>query len=324
MDKTHPQIQWLLESDLASIRYLSLKNLLNKAGNDPEVKAAFQAIQSEGPVPEILDAQAAKGQWEKVGHYYTYKYTSTHWSMLLLSELQVDPANQKFQNGVDYMLDATKEVIYNGLHGIAPKDKRSLDVGKSDLTCLWSNILRYCLYAGRWDDERLQNMIQFSALAARDRDGYCNHNGNLSCIWGVLRTLWAFALIPENKRSDLVQQAMQRGVDFLVNDYDLTKANYPTPADAPHEVWFKPAFPLFYQSDILMALRVLAELDQLHQPKAQPALDWLESLRKKEGTWRGTSPYSSRTWKGVGKPKETNRWVTYLAAYILEQANRPL
>lgn len=71
--------------------------------------------------------------------------------------------------------------------------------------------------------------------------------------------------------------------------------------------------------DILFTLRVLAELDALDQPGAQPGLAWLAERRQQNGRWRGGSPYRQRTWREMGDSAETNRWITLHAACILKK-----
>ncbi len=108
---------------------------------------------------------------------------------------------------------------------------------------------------------------------------------------------------------------------FLLDTYRLVDANYPTPDNGKiHSLWTKVSFPLFYQVDILFTLRVLAELDALDRPGAQPALQWLAAQRQ-NGRWRGGNPYRARTWRALGDREETDRWVSLYAAGILKQAN---
>ncbi|MEZ4518816.1 MAG: hypothetical protein R3C44_19030 [Chloroflexota bacterium] len=52
--------------------------------------SAKAALMSEGPVPTIFGKQTEQGDWADEQSYYTPKYVSTHWSMLLLEELAVD------------------------------------------------------------------------------------------------------------------------------------------------------------------------------------------------------------------------------------------
>ena len=119
-----------------------------------------------------------------------------------------------------------------------------------------------------------------------------------------------------------VGQAIERGVAFLLEDGRLADAAYPGPAGRQiHPLWFDLNFPLFYQADILFALRVLAELEVLDRPGAAPALTWL-ATRCREGRWRGCNPYGNRTWPDLRSRAETNRWVTLQAQRILMRAPR--
>lgn len=299
-------ILWLLDAETPTIRYLTLRDLLNYPASDPQLTSAQQAIMIEGPVPAILKKQTVSGQWADEHSYYTPKYVSTHWSMMLLTELYVDPADDRFQRGVDYMLTATEVKL-----------QERLTANELDLGCFWGNVLRYALHARRGDDPRVKAIVDF---AIRDlSNGYCRceHNYEFSCAWGVGRTLWGLAALPD--RSD-VQAAIDHALTFLLDFYSLKDVNYPTPDKAKvHRMWSRLNFPLFYQADILFALRVLAELGALHHPGAAPALDWLEAQQLKNGRWRGSSPYRQRTWSKMG---ETARWVSLHAATILQQAGR--
>ncbi len=81
-------------------------------------------------------------------------------------------------------------------------------------------------------------------------------------------------------------------------------------------------FPLFYQTDVLFALRVLDDLGALDRPGAQPALTWLAERRQKNGRWRGSSPFRQRTWRELGGREETDRWVSLQSAQLLQRAGR--
>jgi hypothetical protein len=151
----------------------------------------------------------------------------------------------------------------------------------------------------------------------------CEHNYRTPCAWGVVRSLSGLAAVPKSRRSREVRSAIAKGIAFLTEDGRLLRADYPTPGNRPpNPLWFKLNFPLFYQADLLFTLRVLGELDALHQPGAQPALDWLERVRNREGRWRGSSPFRRRTYKELGGREETDRWVSLQAAWILHRAGR--
>jgi len=100
-------VDWLLEEDKnnPSVRYLALRNLLDRPESDARVRQARSAIMRQGPVPIILDAQEPEGYWVKSGSGYSPKYRSTVWSLLILAELAADPDEVRVRRGCDYLLD---------------------------------------------------------------------------------------------------------------------------------------------------------------------------------------------------------------------------
>ncbi|MGF1504800.1 MAG: hypothetical protein ACFB51_06640 [Anaerolineae bacterium] len=290
---------WLLDSTIPLFRYLTLRHLLDAPEDDPRVQAARRAMQTAGPIPAIYAGQSEAGHWAEEHSYYTPKYTSTHWSLLLLAELAADPADERLQRGIDYML------------GMLVPD---LNVENHGWECFWGNLLVYAVHGGRQDDPRVQRIVDYLVQHAGWR---CEHNDELPCAWGSARALWGLAVLPE--RSPAVEATIAGGVDFLLSRHSLLAADYPTPG-APHKMWGKVNFPLFYQADVLFVLRVLAAIDRLDHPDAQPALGWLADRRRANGTWSGASPFRSRTWAALGDRTETTRWVSLQAATVLKQA----
>jgi hypothetical protein len=299
---------WLLEATTPAIRYRTLTELLGLSTENPQVQAAQRAIMRDGPVPAILAKQTASGQWPHESSYYTPKYTSTHWSLLLLTELGVDGHHPGFGRGVDFMLADTAVAITN----------RFITAKPLDIACLWGNILRYAIHAGRLDDPRTQAIITLLVRSLQNGGCQCQYNAGLACAWGVARSLWGLVAIPVAGRSTAVHEVLAQGIDFLLNQFSLVAANYPVQEGGKiHPLWFKLNFPLFYQVDILFVLRVLAELDALNQPGAAGAVEWLRERRLGNGRWRSRSPYRSRTWGCLGDCAETDRWVSLQAALLL-------
>jgi len=227
--------------------------------------------------------------------------------MLLLSELAVDSANPQFRSGAEYMLGAALEHTLSWF-----------DAYQKDLACFWSNLLCYALAAGVHDDLRLDVVIGLLVDNAMRSEWRCRYNNKLPCAWGAARALWSLAALPPGKRSAQVDAAIQSGLSFLLDEYSLVEANYPVHEGGKVNVlWSRLNFPLFYAADILLVLRALAELGELSQPGAGPALDWLAQRRNSAGHWRGSSPFRSRTWP-LGDQEETDRWVSLQAAVILK------
>ena len=302
---------WLMQANTPSIRYQTLRFLLDLPESDPAVLQAREAMRSEGPIPVILERQAATGAWKGEHSFYTPKYTSTHWSMLLLVELDADPADPLLQRGAAYMLDAKEQ------HRL-----RWLDSDTPGLSCLWGNMLRYIAYNGFHRDPRLEKVI--GSLTREPQTGWrCPYNSGEPCAWGAARSLWGLAGLPAAMRTPAVEAAIQSICSLLLDEHDLMKADYPKRSKGKTSpLWRHLSFPLFYQADRLFVLRLLAELDLLDLPSAQPALDWLETARLSNGQWSGASPFRQRTWTSLGDEQETRRWVSLQAARVLKAARR--
>lgn len=310
---TASAIPWLLDSSIPSIRYFTLTHLLDLPLDDPDVMQARQDIQCSGPVPVILARQSVNGNWVGERSYYTPKYTSTHWSMLLLAELMAGESDMGMGmlRGAQFMLaDTCEEVERNHSHK------------EWGIECLWGNILRYVVECGFQDDPRTRTLIDHLVSSALEGGWRCSHNNHRPCAWGAARTLWGLAAIRNQERIPGIDQAIASGAHFLLEEHNLLAANYPTPADKISSLWFDLNFPLFYQADILFVLRMLGELKMLNHPGTRSAIEWLAGKRAANGHFSGSSPFRQRTFAVIGNPEETRRWVTLQATYVLKQAEK--
>ena len=115
-----------------------------------------------------------------------------------------------------------------------------------------------------------------------------------------------------------VRQAIDSAIHFLLEQYDPLQGNYPLHESGKvSPLWSRLNFPLFYQADLLLVLRSLAELSRLEAPGAGRVLEWLARRRGPDGRWKGSSPFRQRTWREMGDPEETHRWVSLQAALVV-------
>ena len=131
-------ITWLLCAETPTIHYQARRDLLGQLEEAAPVAQARQAIGRSGPVPAILRGQAPSGVWRGERSFYTPKYVSTHWSLMLLAELDVDSGEARFGQGVRAMLAATARDLKQPLADRTP-----------GWSCFWGNLLRYALHAGQ-------------------------------------------------------------------------------------------------------------------------------------------------------------------------------
>jgi len=128
-------IQWPLLAKTPSIRYFTLRLLLGYPEGDARVQAEQWQMKTAGPIPAMLGHQTETGCWAAERSYYTPKYTSTHWNMLMLAELGADGSDPRLRKGADFMLAATRNEL-----------KMTLEKGRHGLSCFWGNLLRYTLH----------------------------------------------------------------------------------------------------------------------------------------------------------------------------------
>ena len=85
-------LAWLLEPDSPGVRYLVLRDLLDRPKDDvrqevAKLSAARKAAHTEGPIATILAEMNAAGFWAEPGPGYNPKYRSSVWSMIMLAQL---------------------------------------------------------------------------------------------------------------------------------------------------------------------------------------------------------------------------------------------
>jgi hypothetical protein len=293
-------IPWLMERSDPSVRYWTLTRLLDRPEDDAEVAEARRAIMAQGPAVEILSHYAGDGRWEGERSYYTYKYTSTHWQLLLLAELAAGGQDERIVAACQRMIDEVRRenrpVIWPCFHG---------------------NLVGYLHALGHGQDERVRDFEAELARAGTAGKWCCDLNGDLPCAWGAVRALWGLGRIPASERSGAVEAAIGSGVRFL-GRFKLRAGNYPS-SGPRHKLWGQLSFPLFYQADVLFALRALADLGRVNEkPTFRKAVVWLEDKCRDDGRWNGASPYGSRMWTQLEKRRRPSKWVTWQALYVIK------
>jgi hypothetical protein len=317
-------LPWLLEPDKTNpgVRYVALRDLLNRPYDDPDVAAAQADVMRTGPVPHILDAQYPEGYWVKPGPGYSPKYRSTLWSVLFLSQLGASGQDERLQRAVDYVFTHAQAendgFAYNGRPSAA-------------VHCLWGNVVRALIDLGYWGDQRLEHAVEALARSVTG-DGYewyrksglqapgfvCSANYGLPCGWGAVRVLWALSRVPANHRTPAVKAAIQASSDFLLR-YDVARADYPY-RERISSSWFKLGYPLGYVTDVLLNLEALVEAGSGGDPRLDEAYDWVRSKQDEAGRWKMEYSYQGKMWVDVEKKGQPSKWVTLRAVRVLKNS----
>jgi hypothetical protein len=303
---------WLLEPGNPSVRYFALTDLLERPPSDAEVRQAKAAIMTSEPVRKILDAQYPDGYWVKPGIGYSPKYRATVWQVIFLADL-----------GATRTVQIEKACQHVFEHAQRPDGAFIANKGKAGaVICLNGNLLRSLLWLGCGDDPRGQRGLDWLAARINGDEGFCCHyNGRLPCAWGAVKALSAFAALPEEEWPPAVQEAVERGIEFLLG-HDLVKAGCPSSHAGVSPLWFRFGFPLTYVSNILEALLVLTRLGHGRHPGLAGAIEFMLSKQDQEGRW--PLEYSpAKTWARFGQTGQPSRWVTLNALRVLKALASP-
>jgi len=330
-------LEWLLEEDHInpSIRFLSLMKLCDKEATDREVQQAKADVMLSGPVPEILANQHLEGYWMEPGAGYRPKYKSTVWSLIMLAQLGAEENDPRIKLACEYILSHTR----------AKQDCFSIYATQTGAVhCLQGNLAAALMQLGVRSDPRLDHAIDWMARSVTGerfgsteekhiephyiRSGIsgsgflCSTNDHQPCAWGAVKVGWALSMIPENKRTPQVKQAIQACIDFLIS-VDPATAEYPHPwAKKPSTSWFKFGFPVFYVTDLMQNISVLLSLGLEGDKRLSNAIQLIENECDDDGKWKMTYTYNGKTWVDIEEKGKPSKWVTYRAFSVLKRYYR--
>ena len=149
----------------------------------------------------------------------------------------------------------------------------------------------------------------------------CGANNKLPCAWGAAKVMLAFACLPPERRTPLIQRAIQTGVDFLLG-IDPVTAAYPTSeGQPPNRSWWKFGFPVFYITDLLQIAEILVRLGYGQDPRLNNLLNLVREKQDPNGCWKMEYDYTGKTWGNYGEKNQLNKYVTIRGLKVLKFAN---
>ncbi len=311
-----PLLSWLQAPEDPSPRFWTLRTVLARPPDDPEVQATQQAIPQASPAREILRAQWPPGYWVAPGIGYSPKHRATIWQVIFLAQLGAPPVEP-----------ITRACHYVLTHARLPDGRFTAGRGPGHaLLCLNGNLLQALCWFGFREDARVQAAA--SALAAqivheglrcrfngRTPDGGCPQamTQGLPCAWGAIKAGLGLLAVDTADRWHPALQLIER----LLTAHRLTAADYPT-ATEPSPLWWRFRFPLDHTSDALEALTLLGRLGyRWEDPLCRAAVERVLAKRDPEGRW-AQEHVLERTWGDFGPGGLPNKWVTLRALRALQ------
>jgi len=338
-------IEWLLEKENPSVRYLTLRDLLDRDKADSELREAKTAIFVSKIAIKIFAKQMSEGFWERRDHPYIPKYKSTYWQVMILGQLGIDKTDRRVRKACEFVLNlqldeggfsshtsqrALEEYEWMQTRA-ALKEKRQLDadawakslVKEHQYSCLTGNLCAAMLRIGYGGDLRLTKALRWLVKIQNIDGGWlCPYwkahiRDKHGCFYGTICPLEAFSEVSETERLADMKQAIERSAEFLLR-HRLYRADHHK-FKVINRSWLRFSFPWFYGYDVLRGLSVLTKLGYIHDDRLISALKVVVQKRRSDGTWlleAGPIGRMQTNIEAVGKP---SKWITLNALRVLKR-----
>ena len=323
-------ISWLLEPDTQGVRYLALRDLLDRPADDPELSAAREMAHAKGHIATILSKMNKAGFWVEPGPGYNPKYRSNVWSLMMLAQLGASARlDERIRQACAYFIE----------HAITQGGQITGSGAPSGTADCLQGDMCWALMELGYEDPRLDKAYEWMARSitgegvapSRDRKAAmryyagkcgplfaCGSNNKLPCAWGGVKVMLAFGKLPRERRTPLIEEAIRKGVEFFFG-VDPATADYPNGwADKPSGNWWKFGFPVFYVTDLLQIVEALAGLGYGSDPRLANAMRLIREKQDPQGRWHLEYDYAGKTWVDYGPKKQPNKWVTLRAIRMLK------
>ncbi len=323
-------LDWLLDPSDPGAAYLTRRDLTDTPKDDPELVPLRQQAHRSGPISQVLATMINPGYWAEPGPGYLPKYFSTVWSLVLLAQLGADIGDdERIELACHYYLE--NAFSPGGIISASGPPSGNAD-------CLQGNMC-WALTKLGFADKRLdlayewmartvtgegvapigQRGTEFRYYAGKCGPLFaCGANDRQSCAWGGVKVLLAFSALPAEKRTPLIDRAIQSGVDFLFNINPVT-GEYPHPYSAkPSGNWWKFGFPVFYITDLLQLAEALVGLGYAKDPRLADVIQFIREKQDPSGRWLLENSYDGKITVDFGEKKAPNKWVTIRALRVLK------
>ena len=298
------------------MRYRTLTELLGRSPGERSVRAARKEILRHGWAAEILAERTPGKGWADGTSLYRPKYTSTHWKMMVLSDLGVTREETPVREACEYWMDG---FAANG-GGLGGNSKGTPHY------CVAANMARALIRFGYEDDSRVRQTLDWLVETADPRGGWsCFGSGRNLDSWEALS---AFAELPRSKWTAGQRECVARAAEFYL-ERELCRQG------ARYDPWFRFHYPVHYYYDLLVGLGFMTALGYGRDPRLTRALSVLKEKQRPDGRWnldgihpdvRGpldrwlrTHPGQQPIPWGLETPGEPSKMFTFLALQVVSR-----
>jgi hypothetical protein len=345
--KEDSTLAWLTGDDNPPVKYLTLKNLLDTP--ESRLKRARNKINDYPVIRGILKHH--KTFWGKDTHLYR-KYKGGYWNLIFLGDLFADGRDKLIREGVEFLLadnlwhkridecstnwiclssNITRAMAALGYADDPRVRTHTEDIAASIVkndgivcTVMDYSLLPQCYmalpkvlmalgsYAGKKRIVRQATKIASEKLLESHIYRYIPEyqdewNENYDTLSKRLKAT------KSKKNGDTLKKhlaAIRPGI---------LKRNR---SFKPKQGWLKFGYPLHYNSDILEAMRSMADAGIKYDKRMDDALDVIEKNRLPDCTWKLGFSLNGKMWIDIEKRGRPSKWVTYHALRVLTTYRR--
>lgn len=318
--RTSPAVRrWLTgpASD-PSVRARYWAEVEGRTSRDPKVRRATAEIGRSGWAARILELVAPDGHWTTPGtsarDLYRPKFIATNWHAIVLGDLGMTRSDPRIRKVASMLMGR-----WGGRGGDLS--------GSAGEICVTGNAVRTLIRFGYLDHPVVERSIDWILRTQKPDGGWHCFRSRTGTLDGW-EGLAALATIPEPDRDDRVRRSIERGAEFFLSRRLMREG----PRYAP---WFRIHYPNHYYYDLLVGLRILTQLGFGSYPRLAPALEWLRSKRRPDGTWSLDAAHPDIDPKMAGfqyteimypmmleQLHDPSRWATVSALAVLARTDR--
>lgn len=296
-------INWLLDGDVA-IRFQAHRDLRGET-----LPGLQRRIQKEGWGRAFLKKRNPNGHWGK--KYYQPKWISSHYTLLDLKNLNIEPDVPEIRQTIDLVLHSEKG-----------PDGGILPIGSTQQSdvCVNGMFLNFAAYFGA-EAEKLQSVVDF-LLSQRVADGGFNCRSNRQgCVHSSLHSTISVAEgILEYQRNGYTYRlpellaAATASQEFILM-HRLYKSDKTGAVIDPKMTML--SYPSRWRYDILRALDYFQQAKLPYDPRMDDALQLLRAKCRPDGKWPLQAKHPGQVHFDMEKPGQPSRWNTLRALRVL-------
>ncbi|MBT8315507.1 MAG: hypothetical protein KJP26_13690 [Maribacter sp.] len=301
-------IEWLLKGDV-SIQYQVHRDLLGVDRKDLQDRIA-----TEGWGKRFLIKRKPNGHWGQ--RFYQPKWTSTHYTLLDLRNLNLDSGNVKVRETIGMVLDGNKSE--DGGIRLGPSTSAHSDV------CVNGMFLNYASYF-KTREQRLHAIVD-CILKEKMPDGGFNcrttrsgaTHSSLHTTLSVLEGIASFQDAGYTYRTNDLQNARDSAEEFiLLHQLFLSDRT----GEIIRKDFLRLSYPGRWRYDILKALDYFQFANSQWDSRMNPALDILLKKRNKDTTWNVQAKHPGKVHFDMETAGKPSRWNTLRALRVLKHFN---